>query len=171
MLIKILSFALLQSICVNSALYDRCLDSNHVAMTFDDGPNENTKELVNILDKEGVLGAFFINGIHVERNTKYTDFLKSMHATGHVIASHTLSHPALGKLNSFNVYRELYDNEFIMRRSLGIRPRYFRPPYFDYNDQIFDIAATNFGYDIIMSKVVVRDWEKENSVQETHQDY
>jgi peptidoglycan/xylan/chitin deacetylase (PgdA/CDA1 family) len=148
---------------VNCNYYERCSKNNTIVFTFDDSPNVNTTtKLLKILNKYNVDATFFINGYNVEKN-KLSKLIKKLSNT-QTIASHTFSHPSLLKLNKFNIYRELYDNEYIFRKILKKRPLFFRPPYFDYNDSIVNIT-NEFGYHIIGSNLNIQDWKINNATQ------
>ena len=138
-----------------------CINNKHISLTFDDGPHENTINLVNILDSYNIKGTFFINMIHVTRNEVNKNLVKYMYDNGHIIGSHLFSHGAMEKLNEFNQKRELFDNELLFRSLLNIRPYFYRPPYFSYNDEIINLV-NNFGYNIVVSNLNTDDWKASN---------
>lgn len=154
-------FSLICLVNVVVAQYTTCLNPNTVAITFDDGPGNNTRAIVDILNKNGVTAAFFVNGIRVIRENRWDD-LKYIDAAGHTLASHGFSHAALEQLNDFNIRRELFDNELVFRMSLKKRPRFFRPPYFSYNAAIQNMAQTTFGYALVVSNLDTNDWASLN---------
>jgi len=143
----------------NGEYYEKCINKNHITLTFDDGPNKNTQGLVDVLNKYGIKGTFFINGLHIIRNEEFETVVKQMYNDGHIIASHTFSHEAMEKLNGFNVMRELYDNELIFRELFNVRPLYFRAPYFSYNNDIYDTITYHFGYNFIATNIMSNDWD------------
>lgn len=57
-------------------------------LTFDDGPSENTMELLDILDEYDVKATFFVIG----REEKYYDCYREIVKRGHVLALHSYSH-------------------------------------------------------------------------------
>lgn len=140
----------------------RCVRPDHAALTFDDGPHDNTELYLNILEKYDVSGAFFISGVSVYRNNKYK-YVESMLKRGHVVASHGFSHAAMEKLNDFNKERELYDNELIFRQIFNKRPQLYRPPYFSYDATIVSLA-NNFGYTIVTTELNTDDWMEDNTL-------
>ncbi len=142
---------------------DRCVKNNQATLTFDDGPHENTKLYLEVLEKNNVSGAFFINGLSVYRNNKYNDVKKLM-VNGHIVGSHGFAHAAMEKLNDFNKNRELTDNEFIFRQIFNKRPLYYRPPYFSYDASIVNMV-NNFGYDIVTSNLNTDDWMEDNTAE------
>lgn len=59
-----------------------------VYLTFDDGPSQNTKEVLKILKKYNVKATFFVTGTHPE----YNKFIQQAHKDGHTIGLHTYTH-------------------------------------------------------------------------------
>lgn len=71
-----------------------------IYLTFDDGPCENTDEVLEILDRYGVKATFFI----VASQTKYLDKLQHILDGGHTVGIHAHYHPS-------DNYTWLYKNE------------------------------------------------------------
>lgn len=63
-----------------------------VALTFDDGPNRHTREVLAALKREGVKATFFIVG-HMAK--LHPDVLAEIAADGHLLANHSASHVLL----------------------------------------------------------------------------
>ncbi|KAG0001211.1 hypothetical protein BGZ80_006221, partial [Entomortierella chlamydospora] len=59
---------------------------------------------------------------------------------GHVICSHTWSHPSMTTLTNAEVVAEFYYSQRIMKEILGITPKCWRPPYGDVDDRVRAIA-------------------------------
>ncbi|MGG5461016.1 polysaccharide deacetylase family protein [Clostridium sp. B9] len=77
-------------------------DGKKVAyLTFDDGPSTtNTQNVLDVLDKYGVKGTFFVMGKSIEKNEESKNLLKEIAEKGHAIGNHSYSHD----------YRYLYPN-------------------------------------------------------------
>ena len=60
-----------------------------VYLTFDDGPSANTKQILDILDKENVKATFFVTGREDEESLK---LYKEITDRGHTIGMHSYSH-------------------------------------------------------------------------------
>lgn len=163
-IIFLLSFLYLLQLSNAVEISMSCINNKHISLTFDDGPHENTINIVNILDSYNIKGTFFVNMIHVIRNEVNKNLLKYMYNHGHIIGSHGFSHGAMERLNEFNQRRELSDNELIFRSELNIRPMYYRPPYFSYNNEIINII-NNYGYNIVVSNLNTDDWSSETEEQ------
>src|SRR5438128_1621508 len=57
------------------------------ALTFDDGPTENsTERILDILNYHNVKATFFVIGVNAEKNPK---LLERIHAEGHIIGNHS----------------------------------------------------------------------------------
>jgi len=66
------------------------IDSNQkvVYLTFDDGPSQNTKKIIDILDRYDAKATFFVTGC----NPNYNKYIKEAHDKGHSIGLHTYTH-------------------------------------------------------------------------------
>ncbi|MCB2293320.1 polysaccharide deacetylase [Clostridium algoriphilum] len=72
----------------NQILYREKLANTKIAyLTFDDGPSNNTLEILKILKKYNIKATFFVNG-HPELGYLY----KHISDDGHILANHTYSH-------------------------------------------------------------------------------
>lgn len=76
-------------------VYDRQSNSGTVNpgdkviyLTFDDGPSQFTKPLLEILDTYGVKATFFVSG----QSSKYRDVIGEIYRSGHTVGLHTYSH-------------------------------------------------------------------------------
>ena len=69
-----------------------------MALTFDDGPNEDyTEKLLDGLKERNVRATFFLMGQNIEGNE---EIVKRMKAEGHLIGNHSYSHVQLTKAGS-----------------------------------------------------------------------
>ncbi len=99
---------------------DRC-----VALTFDDGPSENTARLLDILSRADVPATFFVLGSGV---AGHEAFAEAAAAQGEV-ASHGWSHTSLTDLTVDQIGTEIHRTDAIVSAATGRRPTMFRPPY------------------------------------------
>lgn len=100
---------------------------NQVALTFDDGPDPvDTPILLDLLREKGVKATFFVVG---KRAAKHPEIVRRAWEEGHLIASHTWSHPLLFCfLTPRRLCAEVERGAEIIRHICGYRPRYFRSP-------------------------------------------
>jgi peptidoglycan-N-acetylglucosamine deacetylase len=104
-----------------------------VYLTFDDGPGDYTKEIVDILDKNHIKGSFFWVGDNVAswmaKDPSRIDFARYMVKDGDVIGSHTMKHTALGHKSLEEQIRLIEDSTNFVSEKIGHPVNYFRPPY------------------------------------------
>ena len=144
-------------------IFQNCTLPYQVSLTFDDGPTNMTGQILDILKHHNVSATFFINGLHTVDEGLWA-VTERIYNENHILGTHTFSHPALSKINDFNIERELMDNELIIRMITNKRPSFFRPPYFDYNDHIISIVKT-FGYSLALANLDTEDWLTQNSTE------
>jgi peptidoglycan/xylan/chitin deacetylase (PgdA/CDA1 family) len=65
-----------------------------VALTFDDGPNGATREVMTVLKSQNVTATFFVVGRMAK---SHPEILREIEANGYQLANHSASHPLLGK--------------------------------------------------------------------------
>ena len=64
-------------------------ETNRVFLTFDDGPSDNTTEILKILQNYGIKANFFVLGTRVEA---MPEKVKEIYEQGHFIGNHGYSH-------------------------------------------------------------------------------
>jgi cellulose synthase/poly-beta-1,6-N-acetylglucosamine synthase-like glycosyltransferase/peptidoglycan/xylan/chitin deacetylase (PgdA/CDA1 family)/spore germination protein YaaH len=135
---------------------------NHLAITFDDGPDPQwTPKILDVLKREHVPGTFFLIGIQAE---KFGSLTKRIYREGHEIGNHTFTHPDISSIGSSYMRVELNLTEQLFASQLGIRSTLFRPPYSvdaepDTEDQVKPLEVTqSLGYITIGNKIDTRDW-------------
>ncbi|KAG5370009.1 Chitin deacetylase 2 [Yarrowia sp. C11] len=103
--------------------YDDIRTCNKISQTFDDGPSPSTPKLLEMLPSKTT---FFVQGVNVVR---FPEIFREQHRQGHLLASHTWSHPNLASLSNEEIVAQLQWTNWAMNATAGIIPRYFRPPY------------------------------------------
>lgn len=73
----------------------KCTEPNAFALSFDDGPFDFTKTLLQMLNQNKLKATFFVNGQNFGSITDKGDILKEMLDGGHQIGSHTYAPPAV----------------------------------------------------------------------------
>ena len=95
--------------------HDYCKQNNisqdSIEFTFDDGGESFQRVAAPILEKYGFRGLFFISTSYIETDKFLTaEQIKSLYQRGHIIASHTHSHPRnmteISVNEMFNEWRE-----------------------------------------------------------------
>lgn len=105
-----------------------------VALTFDDGPNVYTSELLDKLKVAGAKATFLVAGNtngrgELDKGSVWPKILKRMLAEGHQIGSHTWSHPHMNAIKSEDRRMDMAKNERAIANVIGKYPTYMRPPY------------------------------------------
>jgi len=98
-----------------------------VAITFDDGPVENTLKILEILDKYNVKASFFCIGKNIEKNP---DIFKSILQRGHFVGNHSYSHTRkMGFLSTAKIVEEIQKCDEVAMIIGGVNLNSFRPPF------------------------------------------
>lgn len=106
----------------------KALPTEKVAyLTFDDGPNEYTPQILEVLRNYGAKGTFFVLGNSIYGNE---DILRQTYEEGHSIGLHSMNH----------IYKQVYAspesfvsqmdecNELV-KSAIGVKTKLIRPPY------------------------------------------
>jgi len=98
-----------------------------IAITFDDGPDENyTPKILDILQQKHVKATFFVIGLNIENNIP---LIKRIYNEGHEIGNHTFTHPNLEITSDDRERIELRSTRLLLESILGYSTVLFRPPY------------------------------------------
>ncbi|MGM0803947.1 MAG: polysaccharide deacetylase family protein [Bacillota bacterium] len=97
-----------------------------VALTFDDGPTDNTDEILLILKEEGVKATFFVTGREIEENLKEA---KKIVAEGHELGNHSYSHERMVLKTPSYIRNEIESTDKLIRKAGYEGKIHFRPPY------------------------------------------
>lgn len=131
-------------------------DKPQIALTFDAAwGNEDTADILSILEKNNVKATIFMTGGWVE---SYPDDVKAILAAGHDIGNHSENHKNMSKLSTDEMRSELLDVHERVKRLTGYEMTLFRPPYGDYSNEVIQ-TATSLGYNSIQWDVDSLDWK------------
>lgn len=108
--------------CSNPSILEK-----KIAITFDDGPNEMTIPVLEILKKNNVKATFFCIGKNIET---LPEIFQKVISEGHIIGNHTYSHsPFFDFYSKRQVVEEIEKTDAIITSFLGKKTTLFRPPY------------------------------------------
>ncbi|MFI5152212.1 MAG: polysaccharide deacetylase family protein [Chitinophagales bacterium] len=101
---------------------------NEIAISFDDGPaSEYSPQILDILKENQVHAAFFCIGKNISGKE---ELFRRYHGEGHLIGNHSYSHGTwFDLLSSRKMLMDLKQMDEAMQGLIGLRPRFFRPPY------------------------------------------
>lgn len=128
-----------------------------IAITFDDGPNEDyTEMLLTGLKERGVHATFFLLGKEV---VKYPDIVQAIYDGGHLIGTHSYEHVNLKNLSDSAAIEQVDKTNDAIYGITGEYPEYIRPP--------FGAWKQNLDYETKMIEVLwdvdPLDWKTSNS--------
>ncbi len=127
-----------------------------IALTFDDGPHEQTSQIVNLLNSYNVKSTFYIIGSQVKG---YAPLITQMHNSGHEIANHTYNHKRLTSLSKEDVYEEIEMTQQVVHEVTGEYPSSLRPTFGAMNSQLKQISHLP----LVLWTVDSRDWSSKDS--------
>lgn len=128
---------------------------DHVALTFDDGPDRSsTPRFLEALDRLDVRATFFLLGEMVER---HRGVAQEIVAAGHEVAVHGYAHRLLPLRGPLAAMRDIGRGHAVVRAATGVRPRFFRPPY-GYLSAAGLAAARREGLTPVLWSCWGRDW-------------
>ena len=96
---------------------------HEVALTFDDGPGDDTGRVLEILGEHKIHATFFVVG---RRARTKAQEVRDMAAQGHEVANHTWTHPEPGALSEAALAKEFDRNQTLITYLTGTTPRFAR---------------------------------------------
>lgn len=118
-------------------------DKKLISLTFDDGPTVGiTDQILDILEENGCRASFFLIGDQVTPETEY--LVKRAVSLGCSIENHTKTHRSMLSLSDDEILSEVqYTTDKIIELT-GVAPMFFRPPYIDVKDRMYDLIDLTF---------------------------
>jgi len=103
-------------------------DLPEIALSFDDGPNEQfTPKILEILKRNNVTATFFCIGQKIEKNP---EILNQIIKDGHIVGNHSYSHSFwFDFFPPIKIAREIKRTDQLIIKLTGKNPVLFRPPY------------------------------------------
>lgn len=135
-------------------------DKKYIALTFDDGPTLGiTDQVLDILEEHKIKASFFLIGEQVTDKTVY--LVKRAHSMGCTIENHSWTHPSMITLGKEEILEEIKKTTDMIIDVTGEAPLFFRPPYIDYNQLMYDLIDLTF-----ISGHGCNDWEPDVTAQQ-----
>ena len=123
-----------------------------LALTFDDGPGEDTDELLDCLEQNNAHATFFMLGQNV---SSYPDAPKRMLELGCEIGSHSWDHTQLTTIDLDAVAKQFSDTDDALIQACGQAASVARAPYGDGNSDIYNTVNKPF----FMWSLDTEDWK------------
>ena len=130
-----------------TAIWEVPVKEKVVAITFDDGPNDQyTPQVLDLLKKYNAEETFFLVG---ERVAKYPEVALREIKEGHEVANHTYSHARLQYLSDEQIKNQLHKTHEAIIAATHVEPVLFRPPFGYYSERSIN-AVHELGYLTVM---------------------
>jgi hypothetical protein len=141
--------------CTRPDDFDFCPKKGDWALTYDDGPTNNTLRVLKALNARGLKATFFVIGSRVYENPQ---ILKQIVDSGHQIGVHTWSHTPLTSQTTEEIIAETKWTEMAIKEAVGLTPKWFRAPQGDADDRVRGILK-QLGYRMAFWNHDTFDWE------------
>ncbi len=114
-----------------------------VALTFDDGPNtEITPLVLDKLEQYNIIASFYVIGNLI--NPETTKVIKRAIDLGCEIQNHSWTHSFMTKLTKEEIKKEIKETSEKIKEITNVEPKFFRPPYIDVNELMFEAIDLPF---------------------------
>jgi len=135
----------------------------HVALTFDDGPDEqSTPRFLSLLRAHNVKATFFVLGMMCER---YPSMARQIVDEGHEVAVHSWDHRNhLRHRPGRPTFDQLSRTAEIIEAQSGVRPQWFRPPYGALTSADL-VAARQLGLQTVLWTAWGQDWQRASTAE------
>ena len=139
------------------AFYRVNTDEKVIYLTFDEGyENGFTPEILDVLAANDVTAAFFVTEYYIRSNPELT---KRMKDEGHVVGSHSTTHPNFAELTHEQIIMELEEAEKTMLDTTGYpMDLFFRPPEGKFSEKSLFLTRLE-GYKTIFWSMAYKDWD------------
>lgn len=137
-------------------------DEKVIYLTFDAGyENGNVEKILDILNGEGVKGAFFVLGHLINDNP---ELISKMFDGGHLVCNHTFSHKAMVGKSRQDFKQELESLEQACLETTGRElSKYYRPPEGRFDEDSLKYAK-DMGYKTIFWSFAYADWDNSSQM-------
>ena len=127
-----------------------------IALTFDDGPHpEQTPKVLDVLEKYGAKGTFFVIGKNIAGNEAV---VRRILDDGHEIGNHTYTHP-LRSGSSDALLEEAAKTTELLESTFDYSPVLFRPPGGNISGSMIEsICASGYKCVLWSWRMDTRDW-------------
>lgn len=131
-----------------------------IALTFDDGPNTvTTPQMLDIIQKYNVPASFFVCGNNI--TSESCAVMIRAAGLGCEIQNHSQTHSDMTGMSSDEIMAEVDFTSDKIEEAVGVRPRFFRPPYIAVNEKMHEVIDLTF-----ICGLGAEDWLDEVSAEE-----
>lgn len=131
--------------------------ANQYALTFDDGPNRRTTQVIlDSLRNFSTFATFFQLG---ERVVADPAMVREIFEAGHTVANHSWNHPQMTNLDLGTARSQVVNTSNALANALnGLRPTLFRFPYGARNPSVRSVVNAE-GLTSVMWNIDTLDWK------------
>jgi peptidoglycan-N-acetylglucosamine deacetylase len=154
-------------------------NNGKVLLTFDDGPNPGTTEVIlKRLSDEKIKALFFCVGENVQ---KYPELVRQIKDAGHTFGNHTFNHKKLNQISDKEKDSQIFSVNKIFREQFDIDIKYFRPAHgrfqlstpalmkrHDLKNVMWSLLTYDYKNDLSIVKFAVEKYLKRNSIVVLH---
>ncbi len=132
--------------------------NNQILLTFDDGPNPETTEIIlKQLETKNVKAVFFCVGENVR---KYGNLVEGILQGGHIIGNHTFAHQKIWGINESKIVENLIKFNSLIEEKFDRKVEYFRPPHGQF-DFTLPKALKKLNMENVMWNLLTRDYKND----------
>ena len=130
-------------------------EDKRIELTFDQGyENGYTEKILDTLKEKNVRATFFLVGDYAQKNP---ELVKRMIEDGHIVGSHTQTHPSMPDLTAEQIKTELGDLHDYIKKHYGYEMTELRPPMGEFSE--FSLSETQkAGYTTKLWSFAYKDW-------------
>lgn len=153
--------------------------SDNILLTFDDGPNPETTELIlKKLSVEKIKGLFFCVGENIQ---KYPELVKLILSENHSVGNHTFNHKILSNISNEEKDFQISSVNTLLKEKFNYDVKYFRPPHgkFQFStaglmkeyqlvNVMWSLLTYDYKNDLSIVKLAVQKYLKNNSIIVLH---
>lgn len=135
-------------------------DNQTLYLTFDEGGNDVTyiSEILDVLNNDNVKATFFLTKNFILNNA---DLVNKMVSSGHIVGSHSVTHPDFTTLSIDDMKNEILGVEEAYRSVTGQEiTKVFRFPMGAFSEQTLGVLQS-MGYKSYFWSFAYRDWEED----------
>ncbi len=124
----------------------RDFDENSVILSFDDGSRDHYETVFPLLEAYGMKAVFapFTNALK-NQNYLSAEMIREMHEAGHEIASHSVLHPYLTRVDGITQEREIRQSKEMLESIIGDEVQTFVYPFGLHDEAVEELVARS-GY-------------------------
>lgn len=141
--------------------YEYSLPKGYVALSFDDGPSQYTRQIVDILEERGVAANFLFIGQNASSHPAEVSYADEH---GMPVGSHSWDHSDMTKNSGAENRSNLEQATRALEQNMQSPVTIFRPPYGAVNDELAAEAARQH-MKLLLWNRDPEDWKADNAEQ------